>query len=81
MSELVTSTQPPGTRSRTNFSIDGRFITMSDVASWAMTGDGIGSGEMMTEQLAVPPHLRPVGRQPRHLQPVVERGLREQRGP
>ena len=56
MSELLTSSQPPGCANGSNLSSEGRFMTMTQVASVTM-GAPISSSEMMTLQLAVPPRI------------------------
>jgi hypothetical protein len=47
---------PPGLSIGSNRSIDGLFITMAVVGSVTM-GDPIGSADITTEQLAVPPRI------------------------
>lgn len=56
MMELLTNTVPLGTTVGSNFKREGRFMAMSSVGSRTM-GQMMGSEEMTTQQLAVPPRI------------------------
>ena len=54
--EELTKMEPPGTTASSNFSREGRFMTISEVGR-VTRGESISSSESMTEQLAVPPRI------------------------